>query len=425
MGSTEETSDLARFYNNEQFSDVVVKFGESRLYAHKVILAKRSAYFARAFLGQFAVASSSTIDLGDEDDPQMIREMIQSMYACDDTLRPDERSLAMLVDTFIIADKYDLLQLRRKIPDAFETKLSDDYSRNADEFVRLIIARVCGPTAIRFADKGLQRSVMNHCKMHLTDLLQDRRFVEQYTGGTLFDSEFALAFNLHMGKSALEKNGLVPTLLKDYEPKMKPSPTSTPPGFFNDQSLSDVIIYYGHGQSIFAHKIILAAPPSPSYFHRILEESPSIDCIALSSQDEPRLIETLIHDLYDMNYHPDPEDWTTYLADMYLMAEKYGLGKIVNSYLDAFDEVFYEDMTMSKYALQVAKFCGPSALACYADTELSEKVFSAILMDPSLLLDENQMFCDMLEAGTLFNHKFAGRFTTKIVEMLRDVEGAL
>jgi hypothetical protein len=66
------------------------------------------------------VASSPTIDLGDEDDPEMIREMIRSMYVRDDTLtysmiHPDERSLAVLLDMFILADKYDLLQLRHKI----------------------------------------------------------------------------------------------------------------------------------------------------------------------------------------------------------------------------------------------------------------------------------------------------------------------
>ncbi|CAD0098130.1 unnamed protein product [Aureobasidium mustum] len=255
MAATEDQNALARFYNNKQFSDVIVKYGENELYAHKVILAERSAYFARAFLGQFAVASSSTIDLGDEDDPEMIREMIRSMYVRDDALRysvmhQDERSLASLVDMFILADKYDLPQLRRKLSYTFEAKLDDHYSSHEDEFIRTIIARVCGPAAIQFADKALQRSVSKHCKMHYADLLQHSRFVDQYTEGTLFNSEFALAFNLH------------------------------------------------------------------------------IDCIALGSQDEPNLIETMIHKLYDLQYNPDPEDWITFSADMYLVAKKYGLDKI-------------------------------------------------------------------------------------------------
>lgn len=136
----------------------------------------------------------------------------------------DEGSLSSLVDMFTLADKYDLLQLRRKISYSFEAKLSHDYSRNADEFVRTIIARVCGPTAIQSADKNLQRSVFKHCKMHFVDLLQDRRFIERYMEGTLFDRGFAQAFKLHVDMSALESKGGATTLLKDYESKMEQSP---------------------------------------------------------------------------------------------------------------------------------------------------------------------------------------------------------
>lgn len=156
--------------------------------------------------------------------------MIRSMYVRDDALRysvmhQDERSLASPVDMFILADKYDLPQLRRKLSYTFEAKLNDHYSGHEDEFVRIIIASVCGPAAIQFADKALQRSVSKHCNLHFADLLQDSRFVEQYTEGTLFDSEFALAFNLHVGKSALESKGIVATLVEDFEPRLVQSPT--------------------------------------------------------------------------------------------------------------------------------------------------------------------------------------------------------
>lgn len=176
------------------------------------------------------VVSSSTIDLGDEDDPEMIREMIKSMYLRDDTLSylvfpSDNRSLASLVDMFVLADKYDVPQLRRMTSYAFEDKLSHDYSRNSDDFIRTIIPRVCGPTAIHFADKDLQRSTLKHCKLHFPDLLQDERFVRQYTDGSLFDDEFALAFNLHVGKSALESKGLITTLIEGFEKEINRSPT--------------------------------------------------------------------------------------------------------------------------------------------------------------------------------------------------------
>lgn len=48
----------ASFYDNEQYSDITIKFGEHRIHAHKVILAQQSGYFATAFLGLFQVSDS-------------------------------------------------------------------------------------------------------------------------------------------------------------------------------------------------------------------------------------------------------------------------------------------------------------------------------------------------------------------------------
>lgn len=45
----------ASFYDNEQYSDITIKFGEHQIRAHKVILGQQSGYFATAFLGLFQV----------------------------------------------------------------------------------------------------------------------------------------------------------------------------------------------------------------------------------------------------------------------------------------------------------------------------------------------------------------------------------
>lgn len=135
----------------------------------------------------------------------------------------------------------------------------------------------------------------------------------------------------------------------------------------------------------------------------------------------------MIHDLYDLghdhlSHELDPEDSVTFYADMYLVAKRYGLYKLAESYLDAVLIEVFDDMGSSQYVLHVAKFCGPSAAACYADSELSEKIFDGILLETRLLLDENEAFCKSLENGTLFNSKYSGRFAMKVVEMYRDAE---
>lgn len=107
MASSKYLVGLFRFYNNNQFSDLIREFCESRLYAHEIVLAQWSTYFAKAFLGQFA-------------------------------------------------------------------------------------------------DRDLQCPGLENCRSHFTDILHDERFVKQYVGEILFGNEFALASNLHVGKTVLE-----------------------------------------------------------------------------------------------------------------------------------------------------------------------------------------------------------------------------
>jgi hypothetical protein len=150
-----------------------------------------------------------------------------------------------------------------------------------------------------------------------------------------------------------------------------------------------------------------------------------IDCITLDGQDEPKLIETLIHDLYDLSYESETEDdFIAFCADMYLVAKKYGVDHVADIYLKNVLNEVLEDITSSQFALLVTKFCGPSAAACYADIELPEKIFDSILREARLLLDENENFCKSLENGTLFNPTYSGRFAIKVVEMYRDAERA-
>jgi hypothetical protein len=137
------------------------------------------------------------------------------------------------------------------------------------------------------------------------------------------------------------------------------------------------------------------------------------------------LIETLIHDLYDLSYESETEDdFIAFCADMYLVAKKYGVDHVADIYLKNVLNEVLEDITSSQFALLVTKFCGPSAAACYADIELPEKIFDSILREARLLLDENENFCKSLENGTLFNPTYSGRFAIKVVEMYRDAERA-
>jgi hypothetical protein len=48
----------APFFDNPLYSDIIIKFGEHQLHAHKVILAQQSGYFATAFFSRLQVNRS-------------------------------------------------------------------------------------------------------------------------------------------------------------------------------------------------------------------------------------------------------------------------------------------------------------------------------------------------------------------------------
>ncbi|KAK6003017.1 hypothetical protein QM012_000862 [Aureobasidium pullulans] len=70
----------ASFFDNEQYSDITIKFGDHQIRAHKVILAQQSGYFMTAFSSRFQVATNPVIDLGDEDDPALLTNVIKYLY---------------------------------------------------------------------------------------------------------------------------------------------------------------------------------------------------------------------------------------------------------------------------------------------------------------------------------------------------------
>ena len=51
---------VASFFDNPQHWDIVIKFGDCQIRAHKVILAQQSGYFATAFFSRFQVTTFDT-----------------------------------------------------------------------------------------------------------------------------------------------------------------------------------------------------------------------------------------------------------------------------------------------------------------------------------------------------------------------------
>ncbi|KAH0341443.1 hypothetical protein KCU81_g6227, partial [Aureobasidium melanogenum] len=192
-------------YNVQQFSDIIVKFNDRKVFAHKAILATSSSYFHRAFTSGFAVSSSPEIDLGDDDDPDLVEAMLRIMYDDQDscvmtvTFRYTDFFEALL-DLYILGDKYDVPVLRHQTKDLLMSNIKsivyirDEKRVPVDETfeqAEKCIAKMLGPSAITFADRSIQEEALDWCAENLDDLLWRRPFRKQLGRGKMFSTEFA------------------------------------------------------------------------------------------------------------------------------------------------------------------------------------------------------------------------------------------
>ncbi|KAG9522879.1 hypothetical protein KCU89_g6531, partial [Aureobasidium melanogenum] len=152
-------------FNNKFLSDVTLKVGGQQLSCHKVVLARKSEYFFRAFSSQFPVASSNEVDLGDDEDAEAIRAMIRHMYDLpyDKMLQENtvdgsavystNKDLLFHIAVFTAADKYDVASLRPLVVKKFKDLM--EIWQSSPKFATSI-QKLMGPSAGHLADDTLQ-----------------------------------------------------------------------------------------------------------------------------------------------------------------------------------------------------------------------------------------------------------------------------
>ncbi|KAH0370555.1 hypothetical protein KCU65_g2584, partial [Aureobasidium melanogenum] len=369
---------LLKFYSSNQYSDVTIKSGELLLPAHRIILAQNSVYFKRAFLGRFPVASSSIIDLGEDDEPDMIRAMIKFMYGGRyiDYSRLHESIVEAMVEMFILADKYDVKRLRISANSHFARAMDIAFSNVGKNvgyqhrFITSMIPRICGPSALQLADKTLQQSILNLCKKHWSTLHLDPDFCTLYAS-----------------------IGSRPRFEECFE------------------AFSDVQVIYGGGEAFFTHKILLST--HSACFNDMLEQSSNCQYIALDREDNPNLVLTMLYEIHDPDYVIELETWAAYISEMCALTQKYGLEDSNSRHRSRFLDGMREGKRKSSYPLAVALVCGPDS-SVDTHTKLSEQVFKRCVEDSKTLFQDNKTFLKMLVGGTLFNAKYAGRFAAEM-----------
>ncbi|GAB7341664.1 hypothetical protein MBLNU457_g0012t1 [Dothideomycetes sp. NU457] len=112
------------FLDDSAFSDLTLKFGGESRRVHKVILDRKSKWFATALTSSFAEAKQHEITLED-DDPEILNAMLDFCYG-DYPLGSDKRykgstPAAFRARLFEMADKYDIPTLKDEVEAWFDT----------------------------------------------------------------------------------------------------------------------------------------------------------------------------------------------------------------------------------------------------------------------------------------------------------------
>ncbi|KAH0009360.1 hypothetical protein KCU78_g10766, partial [Aureobasidium melanogenum] len=161
--ATNTPTEKRTFFNDDQFSDVVIKFGDQQIFAHKVMLASGSVWFEKALCGNFSEANKKVIELHDEDaSPDTIMAMLKHLYGSTygkQEIQVESRQVpGFHLAVFTLGDKYDIETLRSDAAERFERSLQikEESSQFWDDTI-YTIQKVLGPSAPKLADRKRRR----------------------------------------------------------------------------------------------------------------------------------------------------------------------------------------------------------------------------------------------------------------------------
>ncbi|THY79685.1 hypothetical protein D6C93_10113, partial [Aureobasidium pullulans] len=186
------------FFDDEELSDVIIKFGEEQVFAHKVILASGSVWFEKALLGNFSEAKKKVVELHDDTRTDAITAMLKHLYGMsyETQIEPcDEEDFAELHHhAYLLGDKYDIESLRIQAAKKMRTFLSDEFHMGLYHSTISTIQRILGPEAVQFADRALELQTKKQVLAHTSTLFLHAFFLNLLAKGKMFAPETAMAF---------------------------------------------------------------------------------------------------------------------------------------------------------------------------------------------------------------------------------------
>jgi len=134
------------------------------------------------------IATSENVDLGDDEDPEVMRAMIRHIYdlpydqmleentANDDSAAySTNEDLLFHIGVFTAADKYDVASLRPLVVKKFEDLMETNWE---GESFATSIQKLIGPSASPLADNTLRAAAAAFCAKNIAQLVKKDAFVK-------------------------------------------------------------------------------------------------------------------------------------------------------------------------------------------------------------------------------------------------------
>ncbi|THX80633.1 hypothetical protein D6D04_04491, partial [Aureobasidium pullulans] len=187
------------FFDDEELSDVIIKFGEEQVFAHKVILASGSVWFEKALLGNFSEAKKKVVELHDDVISGAMMAMLKHLYGM--TYHEQEypgsgKDLPEFhLDVFILGDKYDVPSLRLAARKTLLEFMSKEFKGPIlwDSSI-FVIQKLLGPDAAQLADRSLELHIEERVLSHARLLLLDDTFRSELVRGKMLKPSIADVF---------------------------------------------------------------------------------------------------------------------------------------------------------------------------------------------------------------------------------------
>ncbi|THZ45926.1 hypothetical protein D6C87_02543 [Aureobasidium pullulans] len=184
-------------FNNPQYSDLIITFGQERVYAHRVVLCMWSLYFKRCLIPPFSADKTAVLHLGNDNDPHLIYYLLKHIYGLsygepyneprDVSHENPVTALEQSANVYTVADNTTVLPSV-----VLPYWCFPDFLRNGGlEPLISLVSRVCGPNSVQTMDPTLRHALVYWVGKNYKACMRVDGFRLPMRRGELFDLECA------------------------------------------------------------------------------------------------------------------------------------------------------------------------------------------------------------------------------------------